>query len=554
MPQDRLDLVVIAGDAPMEVLGQHARDGMRLHIAGLPASLHVLQAYFEEGRDPAATARRVTTGWPEFVSLNGAWLQQYLERHHLAVEVVQSFTADRERLDRLLATGPRAVAISTTFMPFAERIDEVAAEVRRLSPDSLIILGGIQVWKSYQHRRLVEKGRMDPAIIPAVSEHNYLMDESRPSPADALVVSEAGEQTLAAIVKCLRDGRDWRGLDNVAHFAPSTGEADGGGGKWKLNPVVTEPWVEVEVDWSRCRHRPDGAWIPIQAGVGCGFDCAFCDFRGLRKGRKRGIDGVVDEIRSLPPDRDGLRRIYFTDDNLFGTRERAIELCTKLIAADLHARWRGLIRVDLIDEELAHLLKASGCHEALFGIESGDPGILNAMHKHITPERILVGIRAMAIAGINTKSTFIIGFPGETAQSISNTVAMLNAYPTEFNAVHRYLFFTYAVLPLSIVAKPEARQQYGLKGYGFHWKHHTMTSAEAEAHVATLHPRIRPELSPNYVLESPDLPDIARLKRAYTLRNRLVLAERDPNLAHEIPGLWDSLEECFVADAVGAGR
>ena len=245
---------------------------------------------------------------------------------------------------------------------------------------------------------------------------------------------------------------------------------------------------------------------------------------------------------------DGVRRVYFTDDNLFTSRRRAAELCRALIDSKMAMKWRGMVRVGMVDEEIAELMARSGCMEILLGIESGDPGILRRMKKRVTPRQILDGIAWLNRRGINTKSTFIIGFPGETEQTVGRTVDLLNAYPTDGPAVHRYLFFTFAVLPLSEVAGRELRQAYGLEGYGYHWRHATMDSAQASELLAAAQEQLKPQLSPSYVLEVPEMPGLTveQIKRIYLLRNRLARLDRAGLKEPSGRELWRRLEESFA--------
>jgi radical SAM superfamily enzyme YgiQ (UPF0313 family) len=536
-PDRQLDAVIIGGDMPQEVLGAEQRQRMRLSVDGQAGSLAFLREYFGNGRDAAAAAAALRTRPLPFVSLNGPYLHDYLASRGLNVELIGLLDPRRELLDAAMRRRPRAVAISTTFLPFAAQIDAIAAEVRRRAPAAVVIAGGVQVYKSYLHKRLLEAGRIAENIRSHVCKHNYLMDERRASPLDALIVSSRGEQTLAGVLEAVRDGRDWHGLENVAWQD---------GGAWRLNAVREEPYLEVKVDWSRHLSGREGAYVPVQAGLGCGFRCTFCDFRGLfPRVQVREAGSILAEIATIPPGPDGLRRVYFTDDNLFTSPRRAKALCQALIDGGLPLRWRGMVRLDVVDDEAADLMARSGCMEVLLGVESGDAEILRRMRKNVTPEGVLAAVARLHRRGINTKSTFIVGFPGETEASIANTVALLNAYPTDGAAAHRYTFFTFAVLPLSEVASEESRRRYGLEGYGYHWRHATMDSATAAAAMEGLCGRLKPELSPSYVLEVPELEGmrIAQIKEAFLVRNLLVRAGEG-----EQDALWDRLERCFVAD------
>jgi len=541
------DAVIIGGDEPQEVLGTEQRQRMRLAVDGQPASLAFLREYFRAGRSAAAAAAALRARPLPFVSLNGPYLRQFLRSRGLRVELAPLLDGSRSALAAALSARPRAVVISTTFLPFAAQIDALAAEVKRLAGEALVIAGGAQVYKSYLHKRLLDAGAIGEDIRAAVCEHNYLMDPARPSPVDALVVSSRGEETLAGVLEALRDGRDWRGLDNVAWRD---------GGRWRLGRLVEEPYREVKVDWGPVLNGRAGVYVPVQAGQGCGFRCTFCDFCGLfPRVRVRRPASVVEEIATIPPGADGARRVYFTDDNLFTGRARAAALCRALVESGMALRWRGMMRLDLIDEATADLMAASGCAEVLLGVESGDAGLLRRMGKRLTPAGVLAAVERLHRRGINTKSTFIVGFPGETDATIARTAELLNAYPTDGPGVHRYTFFTFAVLPLAEVAGAESRRRYALEGYGYHWRHATMDSAQAAAALDSLYERIDPRLSPSYVLEVPELPGmtVEQVKEAFLVRNLLVRLRDGPDGEGRRAALWGRLERCF-AGAVGRGR
>ncbi len=533
-----VDAVIIAGDVPQEVLGKEARERMRLDVDGVPATLAFLRHYFGAGRDSQAALAALQKEPLPFVSLNGAYLRQFLEDRGFTTLLVPLFTRHRDRLVQALLRKPKAVVISTTFLPFARQIDAIAAFVKEHAPETTVIAGGVQVWKSYRHKLHLDAGLITRDIRDAVCEHNYLMDDTRPSPVDVLVVSARGEATLAALLCALRAGEDCRTLDNVAFFRD---------GRWRINRIVEEPYQEIEVDWTRHPFEPTGAYYPVQAGQGCGFRCTFCDFCGLfPRTRSRSARSVVGEIKTIPAV-GGVRRAYFTDDNLFTDRSRAGELCREIISTNLVVKWRGMVRVSVVDERIADLMAESGCMEVLLGVESGDGDMLARMKKRTTPDEILAGVELLHRRGINTKSTFIIGFPGETEETVRNTVDILNAYPTDGPGVHRYMFFQFAVLPLAGVASAESRAAYGLRGYGYHWEHSTMSSEEAARQIVTAQEAVKPELSPSYVLEVPEMPglSIEQLKRIYLLRNAIVRLRSGRPEAEPEDVLWAALEDCF---------
>jgi len=539
---DRADALIIATDLYREVPGAGVRDRIRLSVEGHPADMEFLFQYFRCGRDAGAARERMLRERNQRVTLplNGPFLYQYLQRRGLRAEVIPFLSLETDRLLRCLEGRPRAVVISTTFFPFASQIEAVAALVKERTPDTLVIAGGIQIWKSHRVRELIDRGEITPDILDAVVRDHYLCGDTRPSAVDALVVSDRGEYTLSRLLRRIRDGRDARDLENTAWFQA---------GRWHRNPVRAEPepFLPEGMDWSRLPASLTRDEIPVHAGTGCAFRCAFCDFSSLRPLRRRSMESLVREIRSIPPS-GGVRHVFFTDDNLFVSRKHLESFCRGVEQAGLDLQWRGFVRVDTVTDETAGMLARSGCRECLLGVESGDEEILRRMNKKTTPADILRAVGALNRAGINTQSTFLAGFPGETDASIRSTIDLLNAYPTDGPGLHVYYPFFLLVAPLAPVASPASRARYGLRGYLDRWSHDTMSSRELAEAVQRICDRAKPALSPIYHGERiVDWMPVERQKRVIVLRNELNRIQRGLLPRQPEGPLWRELEEIFLA-------
>ena len=103
------------------------------------------------------------------------------------------------------------------------------------------------------------------------------------------------------------------------------------------------------------------------------------------------------------------------------------------------------------------------------------------MKKRLDPDTALRAVELLDKNGINTQCTFVVGFPGECAESIERTAALISAFPSGkgAGAIHRYYLFPFQVFPLSPVVDPRQREDFGLKGMGQRWSHKTMDSEEA---------------------------------------------------------------------------
>jgi len=547
---ERLDAVVIATDLYREVPGVDFRDEIRLSIQGEPATMEFLLEYFRAGKDPQKASQRIKDERRQRVPLplNGPYLHQYLGRCGLKTELIAFFSLQKNRLLEILREHPRTVVISTTFFPFVSQIEAIACMVKEHAPDAILIAGGIQPWKSYRIMGLFKEGSITEDVRDSVVRDHYLLDLARPSMLDILVISDRGEHTLSRLLHSIRKGNDYRQMENIAYFDQ---------GRWSLNPVKAEPDALLfePLDWSQLPAELTKEEIPVHGGTGCPFRCEFCDFCTLRPVRRRPVASVVEEIRSIPPI-DGVRQIFFTDDNLFFSINQLKEFCNALIAADLSLRWRAFMRVDTINGETADLLRRSGCWECLLGVESGDEKILRKMNKKTNPEVILRAVSSLNRVGINTQSTFLVGFPGETDRSVRNTIDLLNAYPTEGPGIHVHYPFFFLVTPLAPVASPEARTKYQLKGYLDEWSHYTMNAKEAEQQVLRICDTVKMEISPIYHGERVvSWLSSEQQKRVIFLRNKINRLQRGILVPEPEEPLWTELEEVFdSAKKVSAGR
>jgi len=90
--------------------------------------------------------------------------------------------------------------------------------------------------------------------------------------------------------------------------------------------------------------------------------------------------------------------------------------------------WIADVRADMFKEtdlELLHQLKASGCLDLGYSLESGNQEILNHMNKKITPTDFIHQRQVLEQAGIRTNTSIVLGYPEETKESIQDTFNVL---------------------------------------------------------------------------------------------------------------------------------
>ncbi|MBN2453515.1 MAG: radical SAM protein [Candidatus Omnitrophica bacterium] len=184
---------------------------------------------------------------------------------------------------------------------------------------------------------------------------------------------------------------------------------------------------------------------PIMVTRGCPYPCTFCagSIVAGKKIRRRSVDNVLKEIVMLKKD-FGIKEFHIIDDNFTMDKEYAKELLRRLKALDLGMTWAvpNGVRMDTLDDELLRLMKETGLHMISLGIESGSDEVLALMKKGITTAKIREHVGRIDRAGIDMAGFFILGFPGETEETIAQTIDFAAELPLK-----RANFFTYLPFP-----------------------------------------------------------------------------------------------------------
>ena len=186
------------------------------------------------------------------------------------------------------------------------------------------------------------------------------------------------------------------------------------------------------------------------------------------------------------------------------------------------------------------LLKESGCLMTQIGMESGDVTMLARMDKKEDPDSYLEAVELLNTHGIFTQLYFIVGFPGETAETIDNTLRLINQFKHDGPAANFIMVFPFVLAPLSPIYAPESRAAFGLTGYMSEWRHSTMDSKQAATYARDMLLRIE-NVSPFYGIEELAVLDAEMLKHLSHLRLSLRKAEMSTAPTAEIDRLWNEL-------------
>lgn len=168
----------------------------------------------------------------------------------------------------------------------------------------------------------------------------------------------------------------------------------------------------------------------IHTTRGCPGRCIFCasGHRLRARLRYRSISNVMEEIDVLVNDYN-VDYLLIKDDNFTWKRSRVEEFCHELIKRHPKLKWHCMGRVNTVDYDLLKLMKKAGLNDIFLGIESGNNDILKKAQKGITTEQARKAVEACNKLNISSYGGFIIGLPGDTRETMEQTVQFALSLP-----------------------------------------------------------------------------------------------------------------------------
>jgi hopanoid biosynthesis associated radical SAM protein HpnJ len=182
-------------------------------------------------------------------------------------------------------------------------------------------------------------------------------------------------------------------------------------------------------------------FVSLYTTRGCPAQCTFCLWPQTLSGhpwRKRSSDDVAREMAKAKEYWPYVKEFFFDDDTFNIQKARTIELCSKL--KPLKLTWSCTSRVTT-DYDTLKAMKGAGCRLLIVGYESGDQQILKNIKKGATVERARQFTKDCHKLGLVIHGDFILGLPGETRETIRNTINFakeLDVETIQVSVAHAY--------------------------------------------------------------------------------------------------------------------
>jgi radical SAM superfamily enzyme YgiQ (UPF0313 family) len=305
--------------------------------------------------------------------------------------------------DHLVWLGQFDMVGITATTPIISNAREMTRKARLLWPDCRIVMGGVH-----------------PTVLP---------EETLSEPAVDVVVRGEGEITIGELAdgKPLPDirGISYRRNGKIVHNPDQVLIED-------LDTLPMPAYHLLPMD----KYYPSaGATkrlpaISMLATRGCPGRCTFCYRIFGNKLRVRSGRKVADEVKYLQ-DNYGIKEICFYDDTFTVFKKEVHAFCERLDELNVDLTWSCFSRVDTIDESLLKDMKSHGCHQIMYGIESASLEILTNVGKRADLDKARRAIAITKKAGIDVRAAYMLGNPGETIETMQQTLDFAIELDTE---------------------------------------------------------------------------------------------------------------------------
>ena len=232
-----------------------------------------------------------------------------------------------------------------------------------------------------------------------------------------LGVRGEGEAVFPRLLEAIERGEDPLAVPGV--HAPGRGSPTP---RTFVQDLDALPFPAEEFGKSVDPGAPD-VWLPVQTRRGCPLGCIYCS-TGLIEGlslRARSPRHVARHM-ALAADA-GFRRFYFVDNTFNRPPEYALELCRSIGALGRDLPWRAILYPHDVSEALVAAMAEAGCVEVALGFESGCARVLRSLNKRFGPDEVRAVSNRLAAHGIRRMGFLLLGVPGETRQSVEESLA-----------------------------------------------------------------------------------------------------------------------------------
>lgn len=332
--------------------------------------------------------------------------------HQVEVMDINAYRWGRQEVERRIKEASFDLAGTDGIITIYRYIKWLVSVLKRYHPDKKIIVGG----------------------STATSIPQILLERTE---ADIACISE-GEITAVEVANTIEKSEGLEGIQGI-WYKDERGNIVANPQRPLIKDLDTIPFPNRDLflmdiyiknalgpsnvgKWLDGKTAGNDSSINLTCARGCPYKCTFCyhDFMG-EKYRCRSAGNILNEIVYLK-EKYNINSFGIGDDMFIANRRNTMQLCNLLIESKLGIKWFTSGRVNLVNEKLISKLKEAGCVTLGYGIESGSQKMLDVMKKGVTVEQAERAIRLTQKYMGWPDCTFIIGMPGETRETVQETI------------------------------------------------------------------------------------------------------------------------------------
>lgn len=310
---------------------------------------------------------------------------------------------------RVAQTEARIVGIGNMFTAVFSGSVECARIARRVLPTAKVVMGGVHP-------------SCAPEEVAGLPEADY-------------VLCGEGELALPNLIRHLDNpsshamppGVYWRESGGIRNSGPTEPIADLDALPPAAYDLLDMPRYRKASETDLIQRGEKGVFtMPIITSRGCPYGCIFCAAHRIngRRWRGRSPVKVVDEIELLQKFY-GVNSFTIEDSNFSYDEDRAVAICNEINRRALRIRWNtpNGLRADRITPRLIAAMKRAGCYEVTLAAEHGDQEFLTqVVKKGLNLDDVFRAGALLRDAGMAASCFLMMGFPGETAKELAQTV------------------------------------------------------------------------------------------------------------------------------------
>jgi radical SAM PhpK family P-methyltransferase len=459
-----------------------------------------------------------------------AYLGSYLDKNGLTFDYIHSFQDEKAELaGKLQKNNILTIAIITTLYVSVFPILEIIKFIKKYNQTARIIVGGPFISTQFRNQ--------------TAESLQYLLGTT--IGADIYVNSPQGEATLVKTIQALKSNLPLNRVNNLFY--------KDGDHYFQTPPKKENNKLEHNmVNWELFSDRMK-EYINIRTSISCPFSCGFCGFpEHAGEYQVSSVEAIERELNSLAKIKT-IKSLHFIDDTFNVPPQRFDSILRMMIKNNFDFHWHSYFRCQYTNDETSKLMKESHCDGVFLGIESGSNQILRNMNKSADTLKYLKGIEILKKHGIITFGNFILGFPGETPETIQETLQFIEQSQLDFYRVQ--LWYGEPITPIY-----RQKEKYKIKGENFEWSHATMNSKDASCFLEDIFMTQRhPIWIPQYHFDFDNLwhlyyrgMTIKKIKKFLEIFNKGVREKlKNPSLKETSYPITKQLLELFTPAAAG---